>query len=248
MFTVYCHVNKINGKRYVGITGRSVEKRWLNGKGYQYNAHFNNAIKKYGWDNFEHQIIAKDLTKREAEEMEIKLIKEWNLQDCNLGYNLADGGNIINDSTKKKISQSLQGHKISDETRDKIRKTLKGRPANPKVVEKLAAYRKGRSLSEEHKRKIAQSERGKKLSDETKEKLRMAAMGNTNMLGKKHSEETRRKMSEKVKKRRVRNIKTNRIYKSIKEAAEIENVTWGTIYYHCSNQGKERYKKWEYAD
>lgn len=48
MFTVYCHINKINGKRYVGITGRDVRKRWLNGKGYQGNIHFNNAIINMG--------------------------------------------------------------------------------------------------------------------------------------------------------------------------------------------------------
>lgn len=248
MFTVYCHINKINGKRYVGITSREVKKRWLNGKGYQGNYHFNNAIKKYGWDNFEHQIIAENLTKEDAEKIEIKLIKEWNLQDAKLGYNLADGGNVINDETKKKISKTLQGHKVSNETKQKISMALKNRTVNPKVIDSLVAYRKGRLLSEEHKRKISESEKGKMVNNQTREKLRIAAMGNKNMLGKKHSDEARKKMSENYKgKRKVKNIKSNIVYNSIKEAAEAENVTWGTIYYHCSDKCKIKNKKWQYA-
>ena len=47
-YTVYCHTNKINGKKYVGITKRLVEKRWLNGRGYNGNSIFRKAINKYG--------------------------------------------------------------------------------------------------------------------------------------------------------------------------------------------------------
>ena len=51
-YTVYCHINKTNGKKYVGITKRPVEKRWLNGRGYNGNSIFRKAINKYGWDNW----------------------------------------------------------------------------------------------------------------------------------------------------------------------------------------------------
>ena len=38
MFTVYCHINKINGKKYVGITKQNPEIRWHSGNGYNNNA------------------------------------------------------------------------------------------------------------------------------------------------------------------------------------------------------------------
>lgn len=35
MYTVYMHVNKINGKKYFGQTKLKVEYRWRHGKGYE---------------------------------------------------------------------------------------------------------------------------------------------------------------------------------------------------------------------
>lgn len=45
---VYCHINKINGKRYFGITYQKPKDRWKNGTHYEHNKHFSNSIKKYG--------------------------------------------------------------------------------------------------------------------------------------------------------------------------------------------------------
>ena len=51
-YTVYMHVNKINNKKYIGITCQKLNKRWRNGKGYENSPHFYMSINKYGWDNF----------------------------------------------------------------------------------------------------------------------------------------------------------------------------------------------------
>lgn len=91
-WTVYVHTNKINGKKYIGITSRKPEVRWeKDGKGYR-EGKFRYAIQKYGWDNFDHEIIATGLTNDEANKMEIELIDKFNTRDDNYGYNIVIGG------------------------------------------------------------------------------------------------------------------------------------------------------------
>ena len=65
---VYCHTNKTNGKKYFGITSKNPEDRWKNGNGYCNQIVFWNAIQKYGWDNFKHEIIVDNITEKEAKE------------------------------------------------------------------------------------------------------------------------------------------------------------------------------------
>lgn len=94
-YTVYMHINKINNKKYVGFTGYSLDERWKNGKGYSKDTPFGQAIEKYGWDNFDHQILFSNLTLDEAARKEQDLIDEYHtyLDDplC-WGYNATRGG------------------------------------------------------------------------------------------------------------------------------------------------------------
>ena len=90
-WTVYAHIAP-NGKMYVGITGMDPEVRWRNGKGYRKNIYFDRAIQKYGWENFEHQIIASGLTKEEAGNCERLLIEKLDLMNKDKGYNQTSGG------------------------------------------------------------------------------------------------------------------------------------------------------------
>lgn len=113
-YCVYVHTNKINGKKYVGQTCRIPKKRWANGYGYKNNKYFNNAISKYGWDNFEHKIIASNLTKDEANNFEILLIEKLDTTNRNKGYNITKGGEgargrHTTEETKQKISESKIG-------------------------------------------------------------------------------------------------------------------------------------------
>lgn len=90
-WTVYIHTSP-SGKYYVGITSKQPNQRWQNGKGYSKNKHFYNAIKKYGWNNFEHEIIAEHLTKKEACNFEKTLIKEIRSSCKESCYNITSGG------------------------------------------------------------------------------------------------------------------------------------------------------------
>lgn len=90
-YIVYIHTNKYNNKKYIGITCRDPKIRWgLNGNGYSLQDKFFNAIKKYGWDNFNHDIVAKNLKEEEAKELETYYIDLYDT--INNGYNVLREG------------------------------------------------------------------------------------------------------------------------------------------------------------
>lgn len=130
-FTVYMHKNKINGKIYIGITSQRVQGRWNNGKGYKKNGHFYRAINYYGWDNFEHIILFENLSKEDACQKEIDLIKKYNTTNPDYGYNISIGGDVNtgwkhSDEYKNRMSEIMKNRTISDKTRKKISESRKG--------------------------------------------------------------------------------------------------------------------------
>lgn len=109
-YSVYVHTNKANGKMYVGQTCQKPERRWAKGEGYKFCTHFYNAIQKYGWDNFEHEVIASNLTLEEANNFEELLIKKLNTLDSAFGYNLRPGGrnSSFSEEHKNKLSEAAK--------------------------------------------------------------------------------------------------------------------------------------------
>ncbi len=91
-YCVYTHTNLINNKKYVGITCNNVNRRWQNGLGYKNNSYFYDAIKKYGWDKFKHEIITENLSKDAAYKLEQDLIIFYDTANPMFGYNIALGG------------------------------------------------------------------------------------------------------------------------------------------------------------
>ena len=80
-----------SNKVYVGITGRKPNERWQNGKGYSDNIHFSRAIKKYGWENIKHEIIADGLTREQASELEKIYIALYNCMRMKEKYSTKEG-------------------------------------------------------------------------------------------------------------------------------------------------------------
>ena len=110
-YKVYIHKNKINGKRYIGLTKKKRAKdRWMNGEGYKGQSLFYNAIKKYGWNNFTHRIVYKNLTKEEAAQKEIELIEKYNTTNTLYGYNIDKGGF----DNKERIKRMHSGRDLKD--------------------------------------------------------------------------------------------------------------------------------------
>lgn len=100
-FYVYRHVTP-SGKSYVGIT-TDCKRRWANGAGYRDHKYFYNAIKKYGWDNIKHEIIACGLTLDEAKTAERYNIRKYASNDPDHGYNLTAGGDMRKGSVRRAV-------------------------------------------------------------------------------------------------------------------------------------------------
>ena len=93
VYTVYCHNNKINNKKYIGITCQKPKYRWgKDGHNYSLQTKFYNAILKYGWDNFDHIILEENLEEQEALKSEQKYIEKYN--SISNGYNVSTGGGV----------------------------------------------------------------------------------------------------------------------------------------------------------
>lgn len=134
-FIVYEHINKTNGKRYIGITSQPLSRRWRkNGAGYKSCVLFYRAIQKYGWDNFEHNILYQGLSKQEAQQKEKEIIAKYQSNNPEFGYNLLSGGEhgFHSELSKEKNRQAHLGKKIiySEETKERVRLERKQRWAN----------------------------------------------------------------------------------------------------------------------
>lgn len=104
-FIVYKHTSPC-GKSYIGITSMSFERRFAGGKGYKDQTKFWNAIQKYGWDNFSHEVLEKDLKYYDACIKEKEYIKKFD--SIKNGYNITIGGDGIR-SKGKKVYQIKDG-------------------------------------------------------------------------------------------------------------------------------------------
>ena len=99
-YVVYIHTclaqGNSYGKVYVGITYRDPQKRWgVRGNHYGHCKYFDNAINKYGWDKFSHEIVASGLTREEAFEKEREFIARYDAMNPEHGFNLTLGGNYL---------------------------------------------------------------------------------------------------------------------------------------------------------
>lgn len=151
-YCVYMHIFP-NGKRYIGLTGRDPESRWKRGKNYRNNEHLTRAFEKYGWENIDHEIVASNLTKEEAEKQERMLISYFQSNDPQNGYNITSGGECVGKhsiETRKKISEIKKKQYSTPEMRKKLSEAHKG----------ITPSNKGIPMSEEQKRKISLAKQG----------------------------------------------------------------------------------------
>ena len=186
---VYMHTSP-SGKKYIGITSKTPNKRWQNGNGYlrkkdgiKYDQPaMACAVLKYpDWENqWKHEILFENLNEYDAKSIEKDLISKYQTTDSRFGYNITGGGD------------GHVGHSPSEETRKKISESVK-QSMTPDIIAKKRDYALHRpKVSEETRKKQSESHSGenhplwgKHHSEETKEKIRTAIIGKCS--GEKHS-------------------------------------------------------------
>ena len=156
IYSIYKATNKINGKCYIGFDSKWPHRKSAHKLSSQTQDYkFYRAIRKYGWDNFEWELIYQSKDKEHTKDiMETFFINDYN--SFNNGYNSTKGGD------------GLLGVNHSQQTKQKI-----------------SLAHKGKRLSEEHKRKMSLANKGKNISEETKQKLSLSLKGrppNPNMI------------------------------------------------------------------
>lgn len=145
---IYKITNRINGKVYIGQTIHTLEQRWkqhLKNARNGVKTHLYSAIRKYGEENFEPEIICSADTKEELNLLETYYIQEYNSID--VGYNMVDGGN----NNVMFIPYVKQHHKevvCSEEIRHKVSEGMKRKIA------------KGEFFTPEHRKHLSEAMKG----------------------------------------------------------------------------------------
>jgi len=170
-YCVYKHTSP-SGKSYIGQT-KNLKKR---SRDHQHNSSgctlFLKAIKKYGWDNFNHEILKDNLTLDEANYWEEFYIDSHNTLSPH-GYNLKNGGlnMTCSEETRKKMSVARKGTVCSQETKLKMSISFSGRNHSIETKNKMSESRKGFKHSEETKLKMSARRTGMARNESSKIKM-----------------------------------------------------------------------------
>lgn len=169
-WTVYMHTSP-SEKVYIGITSqKNIGKRWQGGYGYVYNNHFYNAIKKYGWKNFRHEIVIAGTSKDIACNIEQYLIEKHNADNPEHGYNKSPGGGIQNKESIKQMKKTCIKRGVFKASSKRMKEIWADPKQRAKRIE--AMQNKPRTAEQKARYKEASAYRiGKPLTDEVKAKL-----------------------------------------------------------------------------
>lgn len=221
---IYVVTNKINGKQYVGQTIKTLHERWMlhlwcAKNNYRWPIYA--AIRKYGIQSFELQVIDVAISSEELDEKEVYWIAKLKTLSPN-GYNIAVGGNkgpVLTGpdhpcygkpksaEARAKISATLKGHGFAPETLKKMSDAKRGKKHTTEARENMRKAKqvlKGVPLVPEHCAKIAAAKTGVKRPSMTGDKHPMFGKPGT-WRGRHHTEETKTKLSTVLKKHRADN-------------------------------------------
>lgn len=148
MAIIYKVINEIDNKIYIGQTKtklnqRKISHKWRMKEGVK--THFYNALRKYGWNNFQWSVLCEE----EYDKKRINKLEKYYIyfyDSFNNGYNMTIGGfkNFITDEIRKKLSDAQ-----------------KRRFEKPEERAKISKLHKGKTLTLEHRKKCSEKLKGK---------------------------------------------------------------------------------------
>lgn len=234
MGLIYRAYHKETGQSYIGQT-ENLEKRKENHLSkINDNTLFHQALRQYGWDSFEWEILEDNISINKLNEREKYWVEYFNSFEC--GYNQTKGGDYNSrnfkhsEETKKKLSEIKKGTHLSDESLKKRREKFKEKNHNYKPWNKGKGKPKPEKiyktkeeihdiLSEAHKKRWTEEER-------KKQSIRCSGEGNpmygkgyklkgekNGRYGKPASEETKAKLRAAWKRRKERMLEKEQIVK-----------------------------------
>jgi len=179
VWTVYCHVHVDSRRCYIGLTKKSMTRRWKehvcnakakSGKGCR---HFWNAIRKYGKDAFSHHVLTMLPDIESGNAWKDFWIDFFDARNPEKGFNLAPGGRC------KPQRMDNNPWDRPGFGANSLKNLALGRATtrDPARVAALVARNKTMVLSEESRARISASSSSRIVSDETRSKLSAAAIG-----------------------------------------------------------------------
>lgn len=243
-YTVYKHTAP-SGKVYIGLTCCNPKERWDSGHGYKRNFHFWNAIQKYGWQNIQHEIVATNLTQKQACDLEKDLIQKYDSTNPNKGYNVLAGGTYgftfhHTDESKNKISQASKKLWESEEHRKYMSERCSG--------ENNPFY--GKHHTNETREKIKKHAKEHPLTDdEIQKRVERLRQANLGIKRRKESVEKSARAKWKKVKQLSKDGELIKVWDSAKEACETLHIQKSTVCQCCKGVKKTAGGyRWEYAN
>lgn len=166
---IYRTINLVNGKMYIGrrkCKDEDSDNRYLGS-----SPHLNNAILKYGRENFSREILEYCEDEEQLTEREVYYLKKFNCVESEEYYNVTDSP----------YRSGIHGYRFTEESKDRMSASAKRKFSDPAI---RAKYTHPHKMSEEGLKKIRESTvsrlKGKPLSLEHREKVRLSKLGDKN--------------------------------------------------------------------
>lgn len=197
---IYAIVNSVNGKRYIGSAVNLRERQYRHfftlARGRHSNGFLQAAWNKYGAAAFTFRPLLF------CSKFDLILYEQRCFDGLRPEYNLSPtAGSPLGSRRSAEQRERLRHRRravYTPEIGAKISAAKRGRKFTAEHKAAMSAARIGKKLSADHRAKIGDALRGRSVSEEQKAKLSIAARTRTGphcWLGRKHTAETRAKMS-----------------------------------------------------